>query len=186
MGLEPVVYRNFISEAERLELLDHSKNIPLRINSRYKPDDTAHIANHSAPYGTRAAAKLDGTIHSTPLIKVLFDRIVNTLQLRNPVIDPMIGQIVSVIKPGGLIHLHRDQYIQPEFKHKHNLRFNIMVERGSGNSYNPIIENKGYIVNRCDAWCFSATKYLHRTQTISGPENRVVYQFGFAVDIGEQ
>jgi len=169
MGLEPKVYNNFINESERLQLLEHSSNIPLGVN------------RIEAPYGTRNYKRIDRTEFSTELVENLFHRIANTLQITNPIIDPMLGQIVSVIKPGGFIHVHRDLYGRPEFKDNHNLRFNIMVDRGTDISYNPIIDGKVYEVNKCDAWCFSATKYLHKTDVVSGPENRVVYQFGFIV-----
>ena len=169
MGLEPKVYKNFITESERLQLLEHSSNIPLGVN------------RIEAPYGTRNYKRIDRTEFSTELVENLFHRIANTLQITNPIIDPMLGQIVSVIKPGGFIHLHRDLYRRPEFKNNHNLRFNIMVDRGTDISYNPIIDGKVYKVNKCDAWCFSATKYPHKTDVVSGPENRVVYQFGFIV-----
>lgn len=182
MGLEPRVYKSFITESERLELLQYSKSIPLSVNSRYNPDSgDKWTLNESGPYGSRCFAKLDGTQYTTPLLQSLFRRITETIGLQNPVIDPMIGQIISVVKPDGLIHAHRDQYTDPRYKGKHNLRFNIMVDRGENISYNPIIANTMYEVQRGDAWCFSASKYLHRTNTIVGLENRVVYQFGFIV-----
>ena len=169
MGLDPRVYKNFITESERLELLRHSSTIPLQFNPI------------KAPLGTRNFRRIDQNKFSTYLVEQLFERIIDTLNLNNPTIDPMLGQIVSVIKPGGFIHLHRDLYRRPEFKDNHNLRFNIMVDRGTDISYNPIIDGKVYEVNKCDAWCFSATKYPHKTDVVSGPENRVVYQFGFIV-----
>lgn len=185
MGLEPKVYKNFITEDERLELLHYSKSIPLFVNSKYKPNHDKWDLDQSGPYGSRCFAKLDGTGYSTPLIKLLFQRIVETIKLQNPVIDPMIGQIISVIKPNGLIHPHKDEYRDSVYRNKHNFRFNIMIDRGSDDSYNPIIEDKMLVIDKGDAWYFNASKFMHRTRTISGPENRVVYQFGFAVDEGE-
>ena len=182
MGLEPKVYKNFITEDERIQLLEYSRAIPLFVNSKYSAgSDEKWVVNESGPYGSRCFAKLDGTRYSTSLVQLLFRRIIETIELENPVIDPMIGQIISVIKPNGLIHAHRDQYTDPKYKGKHNLRFNIMVDRGEDISYNPIIANTVYEVGKGDAWCFNASKDLHKTDTISGPENRVVYQFGFIV-----
>ena len=111
----------------------------------------------------------------------MFKRITTTLGIQNATIDPRYGNLVSVLKPGGFIHSHKDFYTLPQYKTNHNLRFNIMVDRGDDISYNPIIDDKVYEVNKCDAWCFGASKYLHKTEIIKGPENRVVYQFGFIV-----
>ena len=77
--------------------------------------------------------------------------------------------------------MHKDIYLNPKYKNNHNLRFNIMVDRGDDISYNPIIDGKVYEVGKCDAWCFNASKYKHKTEVIKGPENRVVYQFGFII-----
>ena len=116
----------------------------------------------------------------------LYNKVVNILNLENPDIDPALGIIISVIKPGGYVHSHRDLYSSfPNTKHltnKRNVRFNVMVDRGEDNCYNPKIEDKFYEVNRCDGWCFAASVYRHRTELVSGPEYRVVYQFGFCMD----
>ena len=169
MGLEPRVYKNFITESERSELLEHSSTIPLLFNPI------------RAPLGTRNYRRIDRSKFSSYLVEQLFERITDILNLNNPTIDPMLGQIVSVIKPGGFVHLHRDSYNEPKLQENYNLRFNIMVDRGTDISYNPIIEGKVYEVNKCDAWCFNATLCQHKTEVISGPESRVVYQFGFLI-----
>ena len=104
----------------------------------------------------------------------------------DPIIDPALGIIVSIIKPNGFIHAHTDNYIDfPEHKHLHhmrNVRFNVMIERGEDNCYNPRINRKFYQVNKCDGWCFAASEYMHGTETLSGPEDRIVYQFGFCMN----
>lgn len=169
MSLEPKVYKNFITEDERQCLLDHAYSIDLYVNAI------------QAPYGTRNYRRIDGTAFTNTLVEQLFERIVTTIGIQAPVIDPALGQIVSVIKPGGFIHAHKDLYRNPQHKNNHNLRFNIMVDRGDDISYNPIIDGKIHEVGKCDAWCFGASSYLHRTDIIKGPENRVVYQFGFMV-----
>lgn len=169
VDFRPVVHKNFINESERLELLDHANNMELFVNKI------------GAPYGTRNFRRIDGTDLANQLIQDLFNRIANKLGLTNPIIDPKLGQIVSVIKPNGFIHEHTDLYMNAKLKDKHNLRFNIMVDRGNDISYNPIIDDKVYEVGKRDAWCFGASIYKHKTETIKGPENRVVYQFGFIV-----
>ena len=169
MDLEPKVYRKFITESERQDLLQHANTIPLFVNDA------------EAPYGTRNYRRIDGTNLANSLVNDLFKKITATLGIETATIDPKLGQIVSILKPGGFVHLHKDIYLNPKYKNNHNLRFNIMVDRGDDISYNPIIDGKVYEVGKCDAWCFNASKYKHKTEAIKGPENRIVYQFGFIV-----
>jgi uncharacterized protein YneR len=57
-----------------------------------------------------------------------------------------------------------------------------MIERDEDDSYNPIIEDVSYRVNKCDAWCFDASTLEHETVKLIGNKNRIVYQFGFMVN----
>ena len=169
MNLEPTIYKNFITESERQDLLHYANTMTLFVNRM------------EAPYGTRNFRRIDGSDLANSLVNNMFKRITTTLGIQNATIDPRYGNLVSVLKPGGFIHSHKDFYTLPQYKTTHNLRFNIMVDRGDDISYNPIIEDKTYEVGKGDAWCFGASKYLHKTEIIKGPENRVVYQFGFIV-----
>lgn len=108
-------------------------------------------------------------------------RILSTLDIPDGNIDPRLGILISYIEPGGFIHKHRDIYSSPDWKDKFNYRFNIVVDRGSDPSYNPVIEDISYDIGKGDAWSFNATTDLHYTLPIAGPENRIVYQFGFAI-----
>lgn len=170
---EPTLYKNFISDQERINLKDYAMELfangELRKNNQ---GDNRFFKNFKEEH-------LLSTHH-----KILYDRIVKTLQIETPTIDPLLGLIISVMTPGAFIHLHRDQYMT-KFKHishKRNVRFNVMVERGIDVCYDPHIEQKPFKVDKCDAWCFSATKFIHSTPVITGPENRIVYQFGFCLD----
>jgi hypothetical protein len=115
-----------------------------------------------------------------PKVQHLYSRISNVLQITDPVIDPSLGILLSVIEPNGFIQKHNDPYKQD--KDKVNLRFNIMVNRGPSEAYNPRVDKKLYRVEERDAWLFNATDFYHSTLANPGPELRIVYQFGFMVD----
>lgn len=118
-------------------------------------------------------------------VQQLYNTIANIIPINNPEIDPSLGILLSVIEPGGFVHKHNDPYkerYELEQRKKVNLRFNIMVNRGDSDAYNPLIESRLYDVKVRDAWLFNATDFYHSTNVIPGPELRVVYQFGFIVD----
>lgn len=172
-----VVYKNVITEDERVLLREHALNLL----------DNGILDVNKATAGTYRNFKSFFDVESLPEFhQNLYYRIVSLLEFKEPEIDPALGIIISVIKPGGYIHNHQDVYEKfPHTKHltnKRNVRFNVMVDRGEDLSYNPVIDNKTFIVNKCDAWCFVASEITHRTEKIAGPENRIVYQFGFCLD----
>ena len=171
---EPVVYQNFIDEIDRLQLKEYA--IDLLNSNELK-------TNHSTFGDYRKFKSFYSVEELNAIHKKLYYKICNFLHLENEMIDPKLGMIISVIKPGGYIHNHIDRYPNsPEFSNKRNFRFNVMIERGEDQSYNPIIDQRTISVNKCDAWCFVASKYEHETSVISGPEKRIVYQFGFMID----
>jgi hypothetical protein len=116
-------------------------------------------------------------------IRWLYHRVVQTLNAESPVIDPMLGAVVSVIKPTGYIHSHTDRYEdnKPEYFGNKNVRFNVMVERGKDVSYEPHIIDQPFKVGKRDAWCFNASDFPHYTPPLKGRNFRIVYQFGFMV-----
>lgn len=172
---EPVIYKNFITEEERLQLKQHALDL---LDSGALGVNTATAGNY------RNFKSFFNVQDLIPLHQEIYNRIVKILNLENPIIDPFLGIIISVIKPGGYIHQHTDPYIKKfiEFSHMRNVRFNIVVDRGDDESYNPNIGDISYRLNKCDAWCFAASELKHKTEKISGPENRIVYQFGFMMD----
>lgn len=175
---EPQLFLNFISEEERIFLSNHAKNLL---------DKGILIENDNGPNRFyRSFYKLN-FLHKE--VHFLYTRILQTLNLKNPTIDPMLGIIISVIKPSGFIQSHTDAYKDnihsfPQLKNyldKKNFRFNVMVERDDDISYSPHIENNPFPVKEKDAWCFAASELKHHTPPIKGAKYRIVYQFGFAV-----
>ncbi len=177
MGLEPKVYNNFITEEERLHLYQYA--ITLFDQGKFYPN-----ANPKRYFLIlKRNPKVDNNgMYYTKEVHALVEKIIKTLPLTNVVVDPVIGFIISYMKPKAFIHKHKDLYHDEKFTDKINYRFNIMVERGSSETYDPIIDGVYYNIAKGDAWSFNATMCAHETLPIVGHEPRIVYQFGFLVD----
>ena len=161
-----LVHKNFLSEEDRIFFLNHvNKNLANFQNNPNGPN--------------RKYLRLDNTYffdqkHFEYLIKIS-----EYLGIKEPKVDPMLGILYSNISKGGFIHLHVDShppYHENEFV---NYRFNLMLNRGDGDSYDPIVRKEKYEVNTGDAWSFPASLYSHETQPVDGEEPRIVLQFGF-------
>lgn len=178
LSLETKLYSNFISEEERIALRDHA--IYLLQTNVLEP-------NYVGP--NRFAHFFHSLNDLAELHREIYYRVVSALELKTPIIDPMLGMVISIIKPSGFIHLHTDAYKDNIEKYPHvknyldkrNFRFNVMVQRDEDISYSPHIANKPLQVNERDAWCFAASELEHYTPPINGSKYRIVYQFGFAV-----
>lgn len=176
---EPVLYKNVITEEERVILKDNALFLLERGDLRINAAGAGGYRNFKSYYNVDELTELHQTV---------YHRIVELIGVEDPVIDPALGIIISVIKPGGFIHNHIDKYANfPEGRLKQyssmrNVRFNVMVNRGDDISYDPHIDNKPFTVKLCDAWCFGASEIQHNTPKISGPEYRIVYQFGFMMN----
>ncbi len=170
---EPVLFESVVSEQERIELKDHA--IRLLETGSLLENVNGLNRYYNCFYNEDSISEAH---------KKLYRKVLSRLELTDPEIDPNLGMIISVIKPGGFIHKHSDPY-GPKFKHlshKRNVRFNVMIERGNDVSYDPHIEDVPFKVKLGDAWCFAASLLKHSTLLIVGPEYRIVYQFGFCLD----
>lgn len=173
----PTIYKNIISEKER--------NI-LKNQALHMFDQNMMRPNSNNRY----AISFKHQNFLTKKHQEIYQKIVEILQLNDPIIDPFLGIIISLIKPGGAIHPHVDSYENASLYDSNyskyigckNLRFNLMVERDDDDSYCPIIDGRLYQVERCDGWCFIASHLLHSTSVLSGTNPRIVYQFGFLLN----
>lgn len=207
-----VIYKNFITEEERTQLYDHAVNLflggKLYVDRYYNDMDRKLREKHGDGWMTRTDLP-PSTRHRTylhavnnyyahPLIPTLHKRVEDTLQLSNfdYDIDPLFGFLLSYIQPGAYVQPHRDRYwpgnTPPFWQDKVHIRMNVMVSRGEDKSYNPhtavFFENGGearasHPVKMCDAWCFPASRLVHFTHNITGAVPRIVYQFGFAINM---
>lgn len=168
----PTLYPEFITTEEQIWMKVYA--LDLLVNGKLNDNPAGPNRNY---------LNIAGSSFYTEEIHSVYKRIVSHLKLENPMIDPLLGIIISVISPGGFVHEHTDNYERkyPELAFKKNVRFNIMVDRGEDISYNPQILNQPFIVNLRDAWCFPASHLPHKTSAINGPQKRIVYQFGFCI-----
>lgn len=210
-----VIYKNFITEEERIQLYDHAVSLflggKLYVDRYYNDLDRKLREKHGDGWMTRTDLP-PSTRHRTylhainnyyahPLIPVLHKRVEDTLQLSNfdYDIDPLFGFLLSYIQPGAYVQPHKDRYwpgnTPPFWQDKVHIRMNVMVSRGGDKSYNPhtsvFFKNGGearasHPVNSCDAWCFPASRIVHFTHNITGAVPRIVYQFGFAINMPNQ
>lgn len=128
----------------------------------------------------RYRKKVFNTQYSTPLMSALGKRIAHHLGIEDCPVDPYLGWIISVIKPGGYIQAHRDAHQHYQHTGDKHLRCNLLVQ-GSHASTHPRIGKLRLDVSEGDLWAFFASDHVHGTDVIEGSENRIVYQFGFVV-----
>lgn len=89
--------------------------------------------------------------------------------------DTSVPPYLSVIEPGGAIHLHTDRgWPQGNL----NVRFNLMVAKPIGGE--PEIDGEIVDVSTGDGWMFDATNYKHRSQSVKDGW-RIVISFGFQI-----
>lgn len=169
------IFKSFIEKGDIQDLLDpvYSKEQLFRWNNI---DDTLN----------RRGLRIDETEHFQDIHLKYYFKIAKIFNFQLPRVDPFLGILYSRIGQGGNIHPHRDRkfpYDTPsEFI---NFRFNLMLNRGEGQGYNPIIDDEEIEVNTCDAWCFPASTAVHRTEVITDSIDRIVIQYGFMLTIQE-
>ena len=166
------IHQNFVEESDRVFLLNDIQNRLALFSS-----------NMMGP--NRRYLRIDNTNIYQEIHKKYFDKIVSVLGIKNPEIDPLLGVLYSVISPTGFIHKHVDSQWMYESGNFVNYRFNLLLQRGAGDGYVPIIRNTKHDVNEGDAWSFPASLYEHETEPVSGPEDRIVMQYGFALNKNE-
>ena len=162
------IHKNFVEESDRRFLITDMKN-----------READFSINGAGP--NRRFLRIDNTNIYQSIHQKYFDKIVNTLGIKNPEIDPLLGILYSIIRKDGFIHNHIDEQWMYSDGNFVNYRFNLLLQRGDGTGYDPIIQNVPYNVNVGDAWSFPASLYEHRTEPVSGPEERIVIQYGFAL-----
>lgn len=171
-ALDYVIEQNFISSEEQQELCN--------IAESYLADGILQ-ANPRGP--GRFRAKIWDTPYCTPFIRQMGNRVIRRFQLMGYPVDPQLGWIISLIKPGASIHQHIDKYpYHEQLKAKH-LRCNIMVSRDHP-SGNPVIGGQEIDVPERSLWAFFPSEVAHGTQPIMTAAPRIAFQFGFVVPDG--
>jgi len=160
------IYENFVDETD----------VNYFLNDITNKFDKFH-PNEMGPH--RHFLRINGTEDFQDIHKKYFDKIANTLGIKSPEIDPLLGVLYSVINHDGRIHKHIDSQGIYESGNFVNYRVNILLQRDSGTGYDPIIRGVKHSVNVGDAWSFPASLYEHETEPVSGSKDRIVLQYGF-------
>jgi hypothetical protein len=166
---EIVVLRDFISQAEQIEL---------RKTAEHNRETQVLEPIQAGPF--RFSRRIDGNEYCTDLALSVGARVVNAFGLGRVQIDPYLGWIISFIEPGGFIHPHYDRqplYVETDKRH---MRCNVLVSNG-GSFAGPIIDGRPFNVEERGLWAFFPCDWPHWTQPHAGPGPRIVYQFGFAL-----
>jgi len=157
------------------------KDIDIFLND-IRDKDSFFAENIAGGTVNRKYLRLDETDHFSDIHLKYYFKIAETLGIKLPRVDHYLGILYSVISSGGNIHVHRDtKWPYESVDDFINFRFNLMLKRGEGQGYNPIIEDEEINVNTGDAWCFPASISSHRTDIILDSEDRCVIQYGFLV-----
>ncbi|CAL1150462.1 unnamed protein product [Cladocopium goreaui] len=166
-----LVLRKFVSEAERLLLLESA--VTQMVKGKLLP-------NPAGP--RRFFRRLDTTGGVDSLIEALTQRLeLAVAELKGRPRDETLGRVFSYIDPGGFIHEHRDKYTSGPMALAH-LRANIVVQMNQ--SGRPIIAGKTVPVEEGDVWIFFASHELHATAPVQGLKPRIVFGFGWSVPTG--
>eukprot|EP00435_Cladocopium_sp_Y103_P075212 s304_g55.t1 len=167
-----LVLRKFVSEAERLLLLESA--LTQMLKGKLLP-------NPAGP--RRFFRRLDTTGGVDSLIEALTQRLeLAVAELKGRPRDQTLGRVCSYIDPGGFIHEHRDKYTSTGPVALAHLRANIVVQMDQ--SGRPIIAGKTVPVEEGDVWIFFASHELHATAPIQGLKPRIVFGFGWSVPTG--
>lgn len=160
------------------QFIDEEERAALRSTALDYLNDGILESSQAGP--NRFRKKIFNTQYCSPLISDLGRRITVYLELENCPVDPYLGWIVSVIKPGGFIQPHRDAHAHYQTSDDRHLRCNILVQ-GSHESCRPRIGTLKLEAKEGDLWAFYASDHIHGTDVIHGEVERIVYQFGFVV-----
>ena len=197
-----VVHQNFITAEETQQLIECSaklvdEGLLCYDRYQYKPSPGEDIQALLAKRGHIRIDRVD-IFSRFAILDTVSNRIKQTLnldQFKYYLIDHTLGWMIHIMQPSGSIQRHTDSYatalklnwhVPKIYASLRHIRFNIMVSRDSDQSYNPhfILGNKELYkyVDVGDAWCFPADTITHFVPNLQGSKQRLIYQFGFAVD----
>lgn len=159
--MEVALFHDFISEAERLELLKWSDEMLPHLN----------------PNGKGRAFKKAGLLpYRPPAFEAARLRLQRVLPFKEIVREPMFGWYLSSIGEGGAVHQHMDP-APPGHRH---LRCNVFVQLPDEGGF-PIIDGRVQpVAERCFL-CFFPSSLMHGSQPVAGPRRRVLCSYGYLV-----
>ena len=155
-------YKNFITLEEQNVLLEFS-------HKQY-----AHLQKngHGRFYVDHVATKL-----SVPEeYKIVKQRIIDTENLKDFLLDPTFGDFLSFNTVGGAIHSHTDPNNDGYVHTRYNLILSVPDSGGK-----PIYDNKTFDIEERMLWRCEAGLYNHASTPVVGVRKRINISFGFQI-----
>lgn len=196
-----VIHQNFLTSEEVQELYSYAME---KYNNKQAKAEAWFTEKYKSQLKVEGHTrylylfKKNDTFEANKTVFNAFQKIRQTMELDKFTsyhLDEMIGCCIHYTLPGGFIQPHTDDYKSKRATRKglytetaRHVRFNLMVERDEDITYNPHFTHEDYkakpkIVNVGDAWCFPPDRITHLLPTLKGNKPRIVYQFGFAIEI---
>ncbi len=165
-----IIQKNFLADNKRIALRDHAMRL-------YK---NGLMENNYTQY--RYILPIYNTPHANAIVKSVEAPIRGRLRAFDVQPDPLLGWVISLIKPGGRIHMHRDNCDHYSESGRQHLRCNVVVSKNP-DSGNPIVEDQTYVLREGDLWAFFAHSNVHGCEVVDGKKPRIIYQFGYSVAV---
>lgn len=159
------VYKDFISEEERISIFEWAKQAYV---------DNKLVKNE----GSNRFFNTFSSIKNIPsLILDIKEKIIRRERLNNSRLDPWYGDFLSFNFSGAAIHLHTD----PNLDKCTHTRYNLIINKPE--SGGDILYNGSIIpVEEKMLWRCEAGRYLHGSSAVVGSKPRVNISFGFQID----
>lgn len=155
-------YKNFITPEEQNVLLEFS----------HKQKKHLHRNGHGRFYVDHIATKF-----SVPEeFKTIKQRIIDTENLKDFLLDPTFGDFLSFNIVDGAIHPHKDPNNDGYIHTRYNL---ILSAPESGGK--PIYDNKTFDIEERMLWRCEAGLYNHASTPVVGNRPRINISFGFQI-----
>jgi hypothetical protein len=159
-----LIFNNIITEEERKLLYGEvCTSFDLGEMTEYFESDTYN-----------RFAKLGITELKCMGIKALRERISDRFELGEyTVYDPCLGDFLSIVKNGGNIQTHIDNY--PGYDH---FRVNLVLQKPINSGY-AVVDGIEYEIDECGCWGFRPDLKWHSTTPVIGDKDRVSISFGY-------
>lgn len=154
--------RDFISESERLELL----------NWVFANQDNL-TPNPAGPH--RNFCKIHKSVNNDIAVKIE-NRIKDRFNLNNDNVKrQFLGSFMSVISPKGFVHFHTDAI---EVGEHH--RFNLVIQKPESGG-TPVYNGEELGWNDGDLLCYRPDRNLHGSKVVEGKLDRIVMSCGWLI-----
>lgn len=109
-------------------------------------------------------------------LKEIKQRIIDTENLKDFVLDPTFGDFLSFNTTDGAIHQHQDPNLEGYIHTRYNLILSVPDSGGK-----PIYDNKMFDIEERMLWRCEAGLYNHASTPVVGDKPRINISFGFQI-----